>query len=66
MTKTITATYDNVAALANAIDELVNDGLEREKIYSDEEKKQLKVIAPATIEASVTEILQRHHPTLIS
>lgn len=66
MTTTITATYDNVAALANVVDELVNDGLEREKVYSDEEKKQIKVMVHGGIEASVTEILKRHNPTQIS
>lgn len=66
MTTTITATYSNTTALANVVDELVNDGLPREKVYSDEEKKQIKVIVHDAIEGSVTEVLKRHHPTQLS
>jgi len=66
MTITITATYNEDAALTNVVDELVNDGLEREKVYADEEKKQIKVIVHEGIVASVKEILKRHHPTQLS
>lgn len=66
MTITITATYDNATALANVVDELVNDGIEREKIYRDEDKTQVKVIVPKSIEPAVLEILERHGPLAIT
>jgi len=62
MTRTLTATYGNTTALANVVDELVNGGLERDKIYRDEDKKQVKVIIPDAIEPGITEILRRHDP----
>lgn len=66
MTITITATYDNATALANVVDELVNDGIEREKIYRDEDKTQVKVIVHKSIEPAVLEILERHGPLAIT
>ncbi|HRP98002.1 MAG TPA: hypothetical protein PL143_17320 [Rhodocyclaceae bacterium] len=63
MTKTLTATYDDPTALINVVDDLINDGLEREKIFSDKENKFVKVIIPDTIEPEISAILKRHHPT---
>jgi hypothetical protein len=50
MTKTLTATYESKAALANAVDDLINDGLPRESIYSDEKAMQVKVLIPDAAE----------------
>lgn len=63
MTKTLTATYDDPTALINVVDDLINDGLEREKIFSDKEEKFVKVIIPDEIEPEISAILKRHHPT---
>lgn len=66
MSKTITATYASADALTNAINELVADGLPSEELYRDDEKTQLKVMVPESIEAGVVEIMNRHHPTSIA
>ncbi len=63
MTRTITATYENRDALANVFDELINDGLDREKIYLDDDHLQVKVMIPNAIEPEISSILKRHHPT---
>lgn len=65
MFKTITATYDNKTALANVVDDLINDGLPREKVYSDENTLEVKVIVPTATESGITELLKRHNPTRI-
>ncbi|MDO9600123.1 MAG: hypothetical protein Q7J47_20590 [Azoarcus sp.] len=65
MFKTITATYDNKTALSNVFDDLINDGLPREKIYLDEDVLQVKVIVPIATESGITEILRRHGPSKV-
>lgn len=62
MTKTLTATYGDRAALASVFDDLINDGLPRESIYRDEDALQLKVMIPEAIEPEISAILTRHHP----
>lgn len=66
MFKTITATYASKTAVANVVNELVNDGIPREKIYSDDATMQVKVIVPETGVSGMEEILKRHEPTSIS
>ena len=66
MFKTITATYASKAAVANVVNELVNDGIPSEKIYSDDTTMQVKVMVPETGVAGIKEILNRHEPTNIS
>lgn len=66
MFKTITATYDSETTVANVVDELINDGLPREKIYSDDTTMQVKVIVPETGVAGIKELLNRHNPTNIA
>ena len=66
MLKTITATYASVTTVANVVDELVNDGIPREKIYSDDATMQVKVMVPETGVSGAKEILNRHGPTNIS
>lgn len=66
MLKTVTATYDSKSTVANVVDELVNDGLPREKIYSDDNTLQVKVMVPETGVEGIKEILNRHNPTNIT
>ncbi len=66
MFKTITATYASKATVTNVVNELVNDGIPREKIYSDDTTLQVKVMVPETGVAGMKEILNRHEPTSIS
>ncbi len=66
MFKTITATYASKTTVANVVDELINDGIPREKIYGDDATMQVKVMVPETGVAGVKEILNRHEPTEIS
>lgn len=62
MTQTVTAAYDNVDKAINAYDELVSDGFSSEELFLDRENRQVKVIAPETIQREVEEILNRHEP----
>lgn len=62
MMKTITATFENKTALANVVDDLINDGLPSERIYSDEQAMQVKVMVSDSTESEVNAILTRHHP----
>jgi len=65
MTKTVTAAYSTTAAARNALEELLADGIEREKIFLDTTRAELKVMIPDTIEPEITEILNRHQPTTV-
>jgi len=66
MLKTVTATYISRAAVTNAVDELVNAGIPREEVYSDDAKIQVKVMVPESGISGVMEILGRHEPTIVS
>lgn len=66
MQTTITATYDNKTALTNVVDDLVNDGLPREKIFADEDRLEVKVIVPTVTEPGITQLLKRHDPIKIA
>lgn len=46
----------------NVLDELINRGINREKIYADEKTREVRLMNPDDIESEVNEILQRHHP----
>jgi hypothetical protein len=52
--------------IANVVDELINDGIPQEKIYSDDSTMQVKVTVPETRFSGIKEILNRHEPTDIS
>lgn len=65
MTKTITGSYDASLKIKNAQQDLIASGIDREKIFSDEESGQLKVIVPADIEPEIIEILKRHQPSSV-
>ena len=62
MLKTVYAAYDESDAVKNVLDELINHGIEREKIYADEKTREVRVMIPDDIESEVNEILHRHHP----
>ncbi|MFC3284548.1 hypothetical protein [Litchfieldella rifensis] len=62
MTQTVTASYGNILKATNAFDELVSEGIDREKLFLDKETNQLKVIVPEDIQHQVETILQRHEP----
>ena len=62
MTIVVTATYDSAVAIENVVEDLVATGIDRDKIYDDEENHLVKVMVPASSEAEVREILGRHRP----
>ncbi len=62
MTKTITGVFDSADKVANAMDDLVSSGIDREKVFADKEKNQVKVMIPDTIEREIIEFLNRHNP----
>ena len=66
MFKTVTATYASKTSVANVVDQLISDGIPREKIYSDDAAMQVKVMVPETGVSGVKEILNLHEPTEIS
>lgn len=65
MFKTITATYDSETTLTNVVDDLINDGLPREKVFRDDKLLQIKVMIPEVEESGINEILKRHSPIKI-
>ena len=62
MMKTMFAAYYETEAVKNVVDDLLNHGIESEKIFADEKTKEVMVMIPEVIEPEVTEILKRHHP----
>lgn len=62
MTKTLTGKYDSLDKARNALDDLINIGLDREKIFLDRGNTLVKVMIPNDIEREVREILDRHEP----
>jgi len=60
--KTITANFEKSESVGNVLDDLINHGIEREKIFADEKNHQLKVMIPEAIEGEVDEIINRHKP----
>ncbi|MEN8174249.1 MAG: hypothetical protein ABFS23_00710 [Pseudomonadota bacterium] len=66
MAETITATYDTKDKAKNAVDDLIATGIDREKVFLDEDALQVKVMVPNAIEGEITEILQRHQPSQLS
>lgn len=62
MSHTVTAAYSSVDAARNAVDELISDGFDREKVFLDPQTNEVKVIVPESIRREAEEILQRHQP----
>lgn len=65
MAKTLTASYASNEAARNAVDELLSDGIDSEKVFLDDATNEVKVMIPGDIEREITEILGRHNPTEI-
>lgn len=66
MTVTITGTFESVGQARNAGDDLVNTGIDQEKVFVDEDNKQVKVMVSAAIAPEIKEILNRHKPTQVT
>ncbi len=66
MTETINAVFSSVDKAKNAVDDLLSTGIDREKVFLDEDNIQVKVITPNVVEREIVEILQRHQPTQVS
>ncbi|RLK46790.1 hypothetical protein DFR31_2497 [Alkalispirillum mobile] len=62
MSQTVTAAYDNEDAARNAVDELISDGFDQEKVFLDKETIQVKVMVPDSGQREAEEILKRHTP----
>lgn len=62
MTTTVTATFDSREAVHNTLDDLVDIGLSRETIYTNDQEQLVKVIVPNDIMPEVAAIIGRHHP----
>lgn len=59
---TITAHYEQGVTVMNVLDDLINHGIDRDKVFTDERNREVKVIIPDAIEDEVSDILNRHHP----
>jgi hypothetical protein len=66
MTATVTGTYDSTDQVRNVEDDLLATGIPSEKIYVNEQARQIKVIIPETTKPEIVEILNRHKPVSIS
>lgn len=62
MAQTVTAAYDSEEAARNAVDELISDGYDQEKVFLDKENIQVKVMVPDSGQREAEEILKRHSP----
>ena len=62
MVKTLFAAYYESDAVKNVVEDLINHGIERDKIYADEVAHEVMVIIPEIMEQATLEILNRHHP----
>ena len=63
MTKTITGTSESADTVRNVLDDLVSTGIDREKVFADQDNKFVKVMIPDSAEHEIKEILNRHRPT---
>jgi hypothetical protein len=63
MTKILTGKYASADAARNVLDELINAGFDREKVYLDAESASVKVMTPNDTEREAREILDRHAPS---
>ncbi len=66
MTATVTGIYDSTDQIRNVEDDLLASGIPSEKIFVDEQARQIKVIIPETTKPEIVEILNRHKPVRIS
>jgi hypothetical protein len=66
MTKILTGRYDSIDKARNALDELINAGFDREKVFLDREKSLVKVMTPNDVEREAREIIDRHEPAEVT
>lgn len=62
MTQTVTAAYTTIDAARNAVDGLLADGFDREKVFPDREAVQIEVMVPDSVRRETEEVLNRHGP----
>jgi hypothetical protein len=62
MLTAITATDAGSATVANVVDEMVRDGIPREKIYRDEDTMEAKAMVADVGIAGIQTLLSRHAP----
>lgn len=62
MVKTLFAAYCENDAVKNVVDDLINHGIERDKIYADEVAHEVMVMIPEIMVPATLKILKRHHP----
>ncbi|MCW8903623.1 MULTISPECIES: hypothetical protein [Sedimenticola] len=62
MTTTITGAFTSMDTIRNTMEDLLANGIDREKMFADSEHTELKVMIPDDIENEVLEIIQRHKP----
>ena len=60
MNETVTASYTSIDQARNAEEELIADGMPREKIYIDEATKKIRVITPQASRPGIVELLAKH------
>ncbi len=65
MTKILSGEFDSLDQARNALDDLINSGLDREKVFLDRDNTLVKVMIPNDIEREVREILDRHEPAAV-
>lgn len=69
MNKMLIATFDSEDNLKSAENDLLTAtiaGFPREKILVNKEKKEIKVIIPATTKAEVLRMLNEHNPRAVT
>ena len=62
MAKTITATFESVEAVKNAVFDLMGSQIPRDRISINETDKQIEVFIPEASEPEITDLLKRHNP----
>ncbi len=66
MATTLTATYASAAAARNAHDDLIASGYPREKVFSQKDNPEIKVMSPRDTVREAREILDRHDPSKVT
>jgi hypothetical protein len=66
MTRVITGDFDSIYKMRNAMDDLIASGIDREKVYMDKPRMQLKVLVPISISQQVNDVVARHEPVSLT
>lgn len=62
MAKILTGRYASADAATAVLDDLINAGFDREKVFVDRDTAHVKVMTPSETEPEAREILNRHRP----